>query len=171
MFSRLKSRSLHRPRPTSRCIGPVGPRVFCARLLLRAILAQKTLRSRAVEHGVMRYALRASEMSALKIIAAFLLSISVAACVGSKAGAYRVFAEDLQRLKGAPFNTSYVYLVGYLAQGTPIQTKRLDNGNEIRMYKIIEPRKQDCTVLIEVDPKTERIVDASSKGPECWRPY
>lgn len=110
-------------------------------------------------------------MSAPKVITAVLLSISLSACVGSKAGAYRVFAEDLQRLKGTPFSKSYVYLVGYLAQETPIETRRLDNGNEIRMYKIIEARKQDCTVLIEVDPKTERIVDASSKGPECWRPY
>jgi hypothetical protein len=110
-------------------------------------------------------------MSAPKFIATAILSISLAACVGSKAGAYRVFAEDLQRLKGKPFSKSYVYLIGYLAQETPIDKKRLDNGNEIRMYKIIEAREQDCTVLIEVDPKTERIVDASSKGSECWRPY
>jgi len=110
-------------------------------------------------------------MSVPKLMATVLVSTSLAACVGTKAGAYQVFAEDLQRLKGTPFNKSYVYLVGYLAQETPVETKRLDNGNEIRIYKIIEARKQDCTVLIEVDPKTGRIVDASSKGPECWRPY
>jgi hypothetical protein len=110
-------------------------------------------------------------MLALKTITGFFLSISLAACVGNKAGAYQVFAEDLQRLKGKQFSTSYVYLIGHLAQETPIEIKRLDNGNEIRVYKIIAPRKQDCTVFIEVDSKTERIVEASSKGPECWRPY
>lgn len=119
----------------------------------------------------MRLALEASEMSVPKLMATVLVSTSFVACVGTKAGAYQVFTEDLQRLKGTPFNKSYVYLVGYLAQETPVETKRLDNGNEIRIYKIIEARKQDCTVLIEVDPKTGRIVDASSKGPECWRPY
>jgi hypothetical protein len=110
-------------------------------------------------------------MLASKVIATFLLSITLASCVGSKAGAYRVFAEDLQLLKGKPFNTSYVYLVGRLANEKPIETKLLSNGNEIRMYNIWENRKRECTVLIEVDPKTESIVDASSKGPECWRPY
>lgn len=106
-----------------------------------------------------------------KVITAFLLSITLAACVGTKAGAYRVFAQDLQRLKGTPFSTSYVFLVGYLAKEKPIEIKLLKNGNEIRMYNILREGVQVCTVLIEVDSKTEHIVDASSKGPECWRPY
>jgi len=97
---------------------------------------------------------------------------NVAFCLCRKFGwAYRVFGEDLKRLKGTPFSTSYVYLVGHLSKKVPIKIKTLKNGNEIRLYKMIEKRRQDCTVLIEVDPKTEIIVDASAKGTECWRPY
>jgi len=92
-------------------------------------------------------------------------------CVGTKAGAYRVFAEDLERLKGKELSKSYVFLIGYLAKLDPKETKELTNGNEIRVYAVAEQRKQECTIFIEVDPKTNFIIEASSKGPDCWRPY
>jgi hypothetical protein len=92
-------------------------------------------------------------------------------CVGTKAGAYRVFAEDLKRLEGKSFNDANVFLIGHLANEKPVEIKRLENGNEIRAYRMRKERKQECTVLIEVNPLTGVIVDASSKGPDCWRPY
>ena len=81
-----------------------------------------------------------------------------------------MFAEDLERLSGQDFNDSYVYNIGYLAKLSPESIKPLTNGNEIKTYTVKPPRKQDCTVHIEIS-KNNIIVVATSEGPECWRAY
>lgn len=98
-------------------------------------------------------------------------TVFIAGCVGTKAGAYRVFAEDLDRLSRKAFDEAYVYNIGHLAETEPDSVKLLKGGNEIRVYTVKPPNTQVCTVLIEVDKQTNHILDASSKGPECWRAY
>ncbi|MFC1886412.1 hypothetical protein ACFLZM_05085 [Thermodesulfobacteriota bacterium] len=82
-----------------------------------------------------------------------------------------MFAEDLQRLEGEQIKNAYVFFVGHLAAKEPTAIKHIKNGNQIRVYKFIKKRNQDCTVFIEVDPSSGIIVEAASKGKECWRPY
>jgi len=102
-------------------------------------------------------------MNMMKILA-FLMSITLIGCIGTKAGAYKIFAEDVQRLEGEQFNSAYVFLVGHLAEEKPVAIKPLKNGNEIRVYKFVKERNQNCMVFIEVDPRNEIIVEATSKG-------
>jgi len=109
-------------------------------------------------------------INALKLIAVVIL-ITLTGCVGTKAGAYKVFAEDLQRLEGTQFNSAYVWFVGHLSEQKPVAKKHLKNGNEIRIYKFAKKRNQDCMVFIEVNPGKEIIQEATSKGVDCWRPY
>lgn len=99
-----------------------------------------------------------------------LLILSAAGCIGTKSGAYRVFAEDLVRLQGVQFNQAYVYNIGYIAKLDPENTKELSNGNRILVFSIKPPRNQDCSVHIEID-KNGMVVSATSEGPECWRSY
>lgn len=105
-----------------------------------------------------------------RIIVLALLITTITGCIATKAGAYRVFAEDLARLRDQRFDEAYVYNIGYLAKLSPDNIKLLASGNEIRTYKIKPPRKQDCTVHIEIG-KNKNIVGATSEGPECWRAY
>jgi hypothetical protein len=106
----------------------------------------------------------------VRIIVLALLATAITGCIVTKAGAYRVFAEDLERLQGQSFNEAYVYNIGYLAKLSPDNVKLLASGNEIKTYKVKPPRKQDCTVHIEIG-KNKNIVGATSEGPECWRAY
>ena len=103
------------------------------------------------------------------IFLAILMSI-MSGCIVTKTGAYRVFAEDLERLSGQSVSDAYVYNIGYIANLTPEGVKSLANGNEIKTYVVKPPRKQDCTVHIEIG-KNNIIVVATSEGPECWRSY
>jgi len=43
-----------------------------------------------------------------------ILLISATGCVGTKAGAYRVFNEDLGRLVGVDVNEAYILMLGIL---------------------------------------------------------
>lgn len=90
-------------------------------------------------------------------------------CAGTKAGAYRVFAEDLERLPGKKVSEAYEYNIGRLNKIAPDSVKTLVNGNEIRIYSIKPPRRQICSVHIEVSEG--KIINATSEGPECWRAY
>jgi hypothetical protein len=60
----------------------------------------------------------------------------IAGCVGTKAGAYRVFAEDLERLIGTSFKVSYVYNIGYLSNLQPDSTKQLESGGVIKTFEV-----------------------------------
>ena len=91
-------------------------------------------------------------------------------CVGTMPDAYRVFAEDLERLVGTNFKDSYVYNIGYLVKLQPDSTKKLESGSVIKTFEVKPPRKNKCKVHIEIDP-SNIIVGASSEGPECWRAY
>lgn len=91
-------------------------------------------------------------------------------CVGTMSGAYRVFAEDLERLIGTNFKDSYVYNIGYLTELQPDNTKKLEGGGEIKTFEVKPPRKNKCKVHVEVN-SSNIIVGASSEGPECWRAY
>ena len=104
-----------------------------------------------------------------KVVLTF-FAITLAGCVGTKAGAYRVFAEDLERLSGKTFEESYVYNIGYLAKLQPDSVKELSNGNKIMVFSVKQPRKQRCSVHIETN-QNNIVVAATSKGPECWRAY
>lgn len=104
-------------------------------------------------------------------ISILIIFISVlVGCVGTKAGAYRVFAEDLERLVGTSFEESYVYNIGHLVKLQPDSTKQLEAGGVIKTFEVKLPRKQSCKVHIEVNASNV-IVGASSEGPECWRAY
>ena len=91
-------------------------------------------------------------------------------CVGTLSGAYRVFAEDLERLVGKEFKDAYVYNIGHLAELKPDAMKELKNGNKIYLFSVKPPRKQECSVHIEKS-KNDIILSASSSGAECWRAY
>ncbi len=99
-----------------------------------------------------------------------LFAITLAGCVGTKSGAYRVFAEDLERLSGNNIENSYVFNIGYLAKLKPDSVKELSNGNRIMVFSIKAPRKQSCSVHIETN-RNNVIVVATSEGSECWRAY
>lgn len=92
-------------------------------------------------------------------------------CVGTRAGAYQAFAEDLERLSGIPLEKAYVYNIGYLIKLKPDAVKILTNGNQIRAYAVKPPRTEKCTVLIEIETKNNTVVEASSMGNECLRAY
>jgi len=85
-------------------------------------------------------------------------------------GAYETFGEDLERLAGTSFESSYVYNIGYLAKLEPDEIKKLSNGSEIRIFSVKPPRQQKCKVHVEVNSNNV-IVVATSEGPECWRAY
>lgn len=106
----------------------------------------------------------------IRISISILIISVLAGCVGTKAGAYRVFAEDLERLVGTNFKDSYIYNIGYLSKLQPESTKRLESGRLIKTFEVKPPRRQNCKVHIEVDANNV-IVGASSEGPECWRAY
>ena len=106
----------------------------------------------------------------IKITIVMMLIILISGCVGTKAGAYRVFAEDLERLSGTNFKDSYIYNIGYLDNLIPESIKPLDNGNTMNSFSVIPPRKQKCTVHVEVNSHNV-IVAATSEGPDCWRAY
>lgn len=107
----------------------------------------------------------------MKKLAVIMLMGLLTGCVGTRAGAYQVFAEDLERLSGIPLKEAYVYNIGYLAKLEPDAVKLLANGNEIRAYAVKPPRTEKCTVLIEIDTQNNTVVEASSKGNECLRAY
>jgi hexokinase len=106
----------------------------------------------------------------IRISILVLLMSVLSGCVGTMAGAYRVFAEDLERLIGTNFNNSYVYNIGYLAKLQPDNTKKLESGGVIKTFEVKPPRTNKCKVHIEVNPRNI-IVGASSEGPDCWRAY
>ena len=106
----------------------------------------------------------------IRISTLIVLMVVLAGCVGTLSGAYRVFAEDLERLIGTNFRESYVYNIGYLAKLQPDNTRKLESGSVIKTFKVKPPRKNKCKVHIEVN-SSNIIVGASSEGPECWRAY
>ncbi|MGY0216337.1 hypothetical protein ACWJJH_02990 [Endozoicomonadaceae bacterium StTr2] len=105
-----------------------------------------------------------------KITIMMMLAVLLSGCVGTKAGAYQVFAEDLERLSGKNFTDSYIYNIGYLDNLVPENIESLNNGNTIKAFSIKPPRKQQCTVYVEID-SDNIIVDAISEGSGCWRAY
>jgi|SRR5665213_342486 len=109
-------------------------------------------------------------------LSALLVVLSLGACVGTKAGAYQVFAEDVSRLVGHPDSDATRFFGAYLKEQKAIETTKLENGNELRthFYGRTSSRWsseiQPCTVVTEVGA-TERIVAARAEGKGCWRPY
>ena len=101
-------------------------------------------------------------------------------CVGTKAGAHKYFAENLEKLNGAPFAEAYMHQFGYFKDAQPIEVKHLKNGNKIRVYENIKTplciftgkrSREVCTIYIELDTKTKVIISASAKGDGCYTPY
>ena len=112
----------------------------------------------------------------------FLIIFSVAALYGcaTKAGAFKIYQQELEALEGKSFDGSYVWYVGYLGKVEPTEVKRLDNGNEIRIYEFTQNRLslltwnrtiETCKVYVDLDVKTGLINSASSRGIGCYRPY
>jgi len=109
-------------------------------------------------------------------LSASLIVVSLGGCVGTKAGAHQVFAEDVSRLVGHSYGDATRFFGAYLKEQKAIKTTRLENGNELRTHfyartssrwsSEIEP----CAVVTEVDP-SEHVVAARAEGEGCWRPY
>jgi len=106
----------------------------------------------------------------IRVSILIILALAITSCVATKSGAYRIFAEDLERLVGSNFQESYVFNIGYLAKLQPDDTKPLSNGNVIKIFSVKPPRKENCKVHIEVNDK-DIIIVAFSEGTECWRAY
>lgn len=91
-------------------------------------------------------------------------------CVGTKSGAYKVFSEDLERLSGTSISSAYVHNIGYLSTLKPDRAIDAKGGNKILSYSVKPPRKNSCTVHVEVD-RNGVIAGVTSEGPDCWRAY
>lgn len=106
-----------------------------------------------------------------KAITVVMTLVMMSGCFASKGGAYRVFADDLERQEGRQFEsaTGSFYLRKFSAH-TPIEILKLKDGNEIRVYQATGYRgRKLVTVYVEVDPM-QRVVQISCRG-DCWRPY
>ncbi|WP_353254372.1 hypothetical protein [Salinisphaera sp. PC39] len=53
--------------------------------------------------------------------------------------------------------------------------ERLNNGNELHIYEGFwlqyDIEREPCDVFFEVDPITNRVVEADSEGEGCYMPY
>lgn len=107
----------------------------------------------------------------LKAITVVATLVMMSGCYVSKGGAYRVYADDLERQEGRPFETAFdSFYIGKFARHPTVEILKLKNGNEIRIYHATGPRgRQRVTVYVEVDPM-QRVVQISCRG-DCWRPY
>lgn len=107
-------------------------------------------------------------------VSLLLLTVCLYGCVGTKAGGYRVFDEDLQRLIGVLYKKAYVFNLGYLKEMSPQKITPLPPNREVREF-YFEHSKDDgsgvCTVYIVIDKEMSAIVEASSGGNGCWRVY
>ena len=102
------------------------------------------------------------------------LAASLCACIGTKAGGYRVFDEDLQRLIGTPYSDAYVFNLGYLKDILPKKVAGLSHDKEVRKFSFQHSEGNGagvCSVYIVTDRGTGTIVEASSGGNGCWRVY
>ncbi len=102
----------------------------------------------------------------------FLLSLS--ACVGTKAGAYGVFSDDLKRIIGKPINEASVFGIGNLSAKVPDEVKDLGNNNQQWIYYFQHNKYNNndaCTVFVEVNLENKVITNTSYIGIGCWRPY
>jgi len=109
-----------------------------------------------------------------RIIISLIISFSAftTGC-GTKAGAYGVFSDDIQRLIGTSFDKAHIAYIGYLAEEAPLEEKTLSNGNTILKYTMSGVRSDGpaCTVFVELNTKKDLIIEASYIGKGCWRPY
>ena len=81
------------------------------------------------------YSLR---VNARKLV--FFIFIFLAGCVGTKAGAFRIFQEDLNRIIGKNLEDSYIYYVGKLSETKPVSVSIMNGGNESRHYEFTQNR-------------------------------
>ena len=112
--------------------------------------------------------------SIIRAILLISLVVSLYGCVGTKAGGYRVFDEDLQRLIGTSYNEAYVFNLGYLKDISPKKVTALPQNQEVRQYSFEHSEGNGagvCAVYIVTDKETGTIVEASSGGNGCWRVY
>lgn len=61
--------------------------------------------------------------------------VFLSGCIVTKAGAYRVYAEDIERLSGERFTDAYIPLIGRLANLVPESIKTLNDGNTKRYFQ------------------------------------
>ena len=110
----------------------------------------------------------------ISIIGLVFFVLSLSACASTKAEAYRVFADDIERIIGKSINEAYIYGGGFISKEVPSNKKMLQSNIEVWIYHFKQNtnnNSEPCTVYIEVNTSSNIIVNASYKGQGCWRAY
>lgn len=87
----------------------------------------------------------------------------------------RVFQDDVQESVGLTHAQLTKDEFHFIGKRQPTETKRLDNGNILYVYGEYwlqyEIQRTPCDVYLEVNPDTDIVVNAFSRGSGCYRPY
>jgi hypothetical protein len=103
-----------------------------------------------------------------------LLCITMQGCV-TEGDTYKAFNNDLESVSGKSISNTYIWHIGYLQNATPDSVMKLENGNEIWVFNLKVTYKICCgtdsaIVYVEVDKKTQKVIQASCRGTLCKRP-
>jgi len=76
-----------------------------------------------------------------------------------------------QRLSGTPLSEARLSRIGPLLERTPDAIRPIVNGDETWVHEIASDaslaKPQTATVYVQVDPKANRVVQASCRGYLC----
>lgn len=116
-------------------------------------------------------------MNKVSLVRASLLSILlIAGCSLSMNRMQEVFAEDLRLTVGRSLEElQYHETAAFIGKRKPTDRKRMDNGNLLLVYGDYWGqygiKREACTVFLEFDSVTMRVVKATAEGDGCYSAY